>query len=523
MSQKLSPKELLKLSELVKAGRVLEKLWTESDDRTKPLADFLKSIESLALSEHPLLKKLAELAPRFSHEMSAQHLATMLVPFERLLGRGVRDDEFLFAESDRTATREVKPGRIVACENIRSAFNVGSVFRTAECFGFEAAWLTGYTVTPESEQLQSTAMGTAEVLPWRHFESTSAAIQQARKIGYSTIALETGEDSVPAETFHWPERFVLFLGNERFGLDSETRRQVDHRVRLPSHGIKNSLNVGVAFGAACMSIEQSLAAKPGFQAIGTARTELINKQVAPRQGAYGSEVARIDLFSKWNGKPSLFDQALKDLEGFERVWILFEFDQTDHFKPMVTPPRSEGEKRGVFATRSPHRPNRIGLTSARLVGVKGFAIEIAEHDLLDGTPILDIKPYVPEADAFPDAKAGWLTTALDSRFQLEESDLFKTQIAWLEDEGETRLRPFAREQLEFDPMNHDRKRVKRLSDQLWEIAFRTWRLRFQLDLERRVITLESIHSGYGISELENIDNPYGDKAIHRAFNRRFAR
>jgi tRNA-Thr(GGU) m(6)t(6)A37 methyltransferase TsaA len=410
----------------------------------------------------------------------------------------------------------------VACENIRSAFNVGSVFRTAECFGFEAAWLTGYTVTPESEQLQSTAMGTAETLPWQHFATASDAIKEARKKGYSTIALETGDDAIPAETFDWPERFVLFLGNERFGLDSETRSKVDHCVRLPSHGIKNSLNVGVAFGAACMSIEQSLA-KPGFHAIGTARTELVNKQVAPRQGAYGSEVARIELFSKWKGKPSLFDQALKDLEGFERIWILFEFDQTDHFKPMVTPPRSDGEKRGLFATRSPHRPNRIGLTSARLVGAKGFAIEIAEHDLLDGTPILDIKPYVPEADAFPDAKAGWLTTALDSRFRLEESELFKTQIAWLEDEGEARLRPFAREQLEFDPMNHDRKRVRRLSDQLWEIAFRTWRLRFQLNLESRVITLDSIHSGYGISELENIENPYGDKAIHRAFNRRFAR
>ncbi len=190
---------------------------------------------------------------------------------------------------------------------------------------------------------------------------------------------------------------------------------------------------------------------------------------------------------------------------------------------MVSPPRGDGTKRGVFATRSPHRPNRIGLTSARLLRVKGLTIEIAEHDLLDGTPVLDIKPYVPEADAFPEARAGWLTSALDSSFRLEESSEFSIQVEWLEAEGETRLRPFVREQLEFDPTNRDRKRVHRANAELWEIAFRTWRLQFVLNLESRLIRLESLHSGYAATDLENIDNPYGDKAIHRAFNRRFAR
>ncbi len=544
---KLSTKDLKQLSQLVKQGRALERDWIEAthSERSTLLTAFLVTVKALAAHENTLLSKLAELAPRFSEAMTAQHLATMLVPFERLLGRGVRDDEFLFDERDRKLKQHRNTGRIVVCENIRSAFNVGSIFRTAECFGFEAAWLTGYTVTPASEQLQSTAMGTTNELSWQHFANTRDAMTAARDQGYSIIALETGNEAVPVEHFVWPARFILLVGNERFGLDSETREAADHCVRLPAHGSKNSLNVGVAFGAACMAIEQSqplhtshgsqppsqpLAAPivqppaaPTMAPIGFAKTELYEKQVAPRQGSYRSEVARIELLAKWRDKPSLFDQALKDLEGFERIWILFEFSQTDHFKPMVSPPRGDGTKRGVFATRSPHRPNRIGLTSARLLRVKGLTIEIAEHDLLDGTPVLDIKPYVPEADAFPEARAGWLTSALDSSFRLEESSEFSIQVEWLEAEGETRLRPFVREQLEFDPTNRDRKRVHRVNAELWEIAFRTWRLQFVLNLESRLIRLDSLHSGYTATDLENIDNPYGDKAIHRAFNRRFAR
>jgi len=73
----------------------------------------------------------------------------------------------------------------------------------------------------------------------------------------------------------------------------------------------------------------------------------------------------------------------------------------------VVPPR-DTVKRCVLATRSPHRPNPIGLTAARLVSVRGRRITIAEHDLLDGTPVLDVKPYVPYCDAHPDAAAGWL-------------------------------------------------------------------------------------------------------------------
>ena len=74
----------------------------------------------------------------------------------------------------------------------------------------------------------------------------------------------------------------------------------------------------------------------------------------------------------------------------------------------MRPPRGPRVKRGVFATRSPHRPNAIGLSAVELVAVEGRSLRLGGTDFLDGTPVLDLKPYVPYADAFPEAKAGWI-------------------------------------------------------------------------------------------------------------------
>lgn len=108
----------------------------------------------------------------------------------------------------------------------------------------------------------------------------------------------------------------------------------------------------------------------------------------------------------------LDEQVLQDLQGFERVWLLFAFHRSQGWKTTVKPPRG-GLKRGVLATRSPHRPNAIGLSAVELLGIEGRTLQLRGVDLLDGTPVLDIKPYVPYADAFPDARAGWID-ALDA-------------------------------------------------------------------------------------------------------------
>lgn len=99
--------------------------------------------------------------------------------------------------------------------------------------------------------------------------------------------------------------------------------------------------------------------------------------------------------------------AFRDLAGFERIWLVFVFHRSEGWKAEVRPPRGGG-KRSVLATRSPHRPNAIGLSAVELLDVGAHALRVRGVDLLDGTPILDIKPYVPYADAFQDARAGWI-------------------------------------------------------------------------------------------------------------------
>jgi len=107
-----------------------------------------------------------------------------------------------------------------------------------------------------------------------------------------------------------------------------------------------------------------------------------------------------------------FAAALKDLEGFDRVWLIYWFNRAAAAKLTVIPYRDVVE-RGLFATRAPARPNPIGLSNVRLLGIEGTVLRIADVDILDDTPLLDIKPYVPAYDNFPVQRLGWVDTVPD--------------------------------------------------------------------------------------------------------------
>jgi tRNA-Thr(GGU) m(6)t(6)A37 methyltransferase TsaA len=102
------------------------------------------------------------------------------------------------------------------------------------------------------------------------------------------------------------------------------------------------------------------------------------------------------------------EEALRDLVGVERIWILSFLHRSGTWGPLVRPPRGPRVRRGLFATRSPDRPNPLGLSAVQLVRIEGLSLHVRGVDLLDGTPILDIKPYLPYADAFPTSRAGWI-------------------------------------------------------------------------------------------------------------------
>ena len=108
----------------------------------------------------------------------------------------------------------------------------------------------------------------------------------------------------------------------------------------------------------------------------------------------------IDIFPKYR-------DGLRDLDGFSRIILIFAFHKSTGYR-LVVKPFLDDTPRGVFATRAPKRPNAIGLSIVRLTGMHECTLDIEDVDILDGTPLLDIKPYVPAFDAYPDATAGWL-------------------------------------------------------------------------------------------------------------------
>ena len=140
-----------------------------------------------------------------------------------------------------------------------------------------------------------------------------------------------------------------------------------------------------------------------LRAIGVIRTPFTEASGTPIQPAYAQgEEGRVIVEEN-------FAAALDDIDGFDRVWLIYWMDRVGPFKPRVVPYRDTREH-GLFATRSPCRPNPIGISVVRLVRRQGRVLFVADVDILDGTPLLDIKPYVPTFDAHPASRAGWLDT-----------------------------------------------------------------------------------------------------------------
>lgn len=162
------------------------------------------------------------------------------------------------------------------------------------------------------------------------------------------------------------------------------------------------------------------------------RNDFQSKFGVPRQSGIAGSIESTIVFEP----PFRQAEALRGLEGFSHVWLLWEFSELEEgeWRPTVRPPRLGGNQRmGVFATRSPFRPNRIGLSSVRLIKVElsspdGPLLHVAGADLVDGTPIIDIKPYLPYTDCHTDATGGFTDTESRQR----AGELAKRQTEWHE-------------------------------------------------------------------------------------------
>ena len=254
-----------------------------------------------------------------------------------------------------------------------------------------------------------------------------------------------------------------------------------------------------------------------FTPVGVVHCSNQYKYEAARQGIFtpGNQ-AEIELFPGHD-----YETALSDLDGFERVWVVFVFDRNHDWKPKVSPPVTGGRKRyGVFATRSPHRPNPIGLSCVKLEKIDGLKLEVSGHDFLDGTPVLDLKPYIPAADAFPEAKAGWRDEADAAELPVDFTENSLRKMKYVEKLCGLDLQNFCSVQLSHAPTSPERKRIEVLPDGCYGIGCRTWQVIYQVNDNGVQVT--DVRSHYAADELKaGADDPYGDKDFHRAFRREF--
>jgi mRNA-degrading endonuclease RelE of RelBE toxin-antitoxin system len=206
--------------------------------------------------------------------------------------------------------------------------------------------------------------------------------------------------------------------------------------------------------------------------------------------------------------------------------VLFWFHHNSGFRPKVLPPRS-AHKRGVFATRSPYRPNPIGLSVVRLVAVRGCVLDVLDVDMIDGTPVLDLKPYVPYTDAVAGANSGWLEddplAARDPgpRYRVLWSEHAREQLAWLAARTDLPLQALAEEVLALGPAPHPYRRIKRSGDRL-RLGVKDFRLDFAV--EGSDVHVLAIESGYRRSVLDDPRAVASERTpldVHRAFNAAF--
>jgi tRNA (adenine37-N6)-methyltransferase len=224
-----------------------------------------------------------------------------------------------------------------------------------------------------------------------------------------------------------------------------------------------------------------------FSPIGYIQTLREKKYEAPRQPDVGHQniTSVIELLPHCN-----YEQALDDIQGFERLWLLYVFHKNTHWKPKVRVPRGR-TKRGVFATRAPYRPNNIGISCVRLLDIRGRHIIIADADILDGTPLLDIKPYIPYMDSFPLSRAGWVDELADVPvFNIQESPDVKIILDTCVSEDDSLLRMTIYDMLSNDPYPHPYRRIKYIDNNIFMLAVRYWRITYSID--ENIITLQSI-------------------------------
>jgi tRNA-Thr(GGU) m(6)t(6)A37 methyltransferase TsaA len=218
-----------------------------------------------------------------------------------------------------------------------------------------------------------------------------------------------------------------------------------------------------------------------IQVIARMRSDFPTKFGIPRQSGLVDELRSTIVF-----EPEFRNaDALRGIEGYSHLWLIWQFSEAvrTEWSPTVRPPRLGGNTRmGVFATRSPFRPNSLGLSSVRLLGVEqtendGTVIHVAGADLMDGTPIFDIKPYIPYGDCHPDATGGFTDTAGEFLLNVNFPDALLQQL------------PEEKRSAAIGVLSHDpRPSYQRKPDRIYGLTFAGFDIRFKVTDDDLTVT-----------------------------------
>ena len=211
-----------------------------------------------------------------------------------------------------------------------------------------------------------------------------------------------------------------------------------------------------------------------IRVIARMKSDFPTKFGIPRQSGLVEELHSTIIFEPEFRNPD----ALRGIEKFSYIWLIWQFSEAvrQEWSPTVRPPRLGGNTRmGVFATRSPFRPNNLGLSSVKLLGVEhtkeyGTVLHVAGADLMDGTPIFDIKPYIPYGDSHPDATGGFTDQAKDFILQVQFPQHLLNKI------------PQDKQAAAIGVLSHDpRPSYKKQADRIYGLNFAGFDIRFQVN------------------------------------------
>lgn len=237
-----------------KAYQLFRQIEKDFSEKGLVSAEFqqLKSIlESLKEDTDVDIQRLYAIHFKLTPELSLKEFSNWMIPIERYLKKDLKDEDFLVYNKDHQNRKEkntILP-LVLILDHVRSSFNVGSIFRTAEAFNIEKIYLVGYTPDPSNAKTNKTTLGAHEYIQWESVPKMEPLIEKLKNQGYQIIAAETTSHASPLSTPFKNQKTAFIFGNERFGLDPQVISQCDETRILPLSGYKNSLNI-----ANCASI-----------------------------------------------------------------------------------------------------------------------------------------------------------------------------------------------------------------------------------------------------------------------------